>query len=74
MGTISFRVSEEESELIREYTSANGLNMSTFIRESVLDVIEESLQMDEKRILDALERSRGEKTYSHEEAWKKVSE
>ncbi len=72
MSTISLRVSEEESKLIREYVSANQLNLSSFIRELVLDRIEEDLSLDEERILRAKERMETEKALDHEEVWKKL--
>ena len=51
MSTISLRVSEDEANIIKEYTNANGLNMSSFIRDLVLDKIEDDLNLDDERIL-----------------------
>lgn len=48
MSTISFRLSEEESELIHRYASINGLNLSDFIRRTVLDRIEDDMVMNHK--------------------------
>ena len=53
MSTISLRVSDEENKLIQNYVSANNLNLSSFIRNLVLDKIEEDMKMDEDRILRA---------------------
>lgn len=72
MSTISLRVSEEESKLIREYVSANQLNLSSFVRELVLDRIEEDLALDEDRILRAKARMKTEKALDHEEVWKRL--
>ncbi|MEL5720979.1 MAG: DUF6290 family protein [Treponemataceae bacterium] len=72
MSTISLRVSEEESKLIREYVSANQLNLSSFVRELVLDRIEEDLALDEERILKAKARMKTEKALDHEEVWKRL--
>lgn len=72
MSTISLRVSEEESRLIREYVSANKLNLSSFVRELVLDRIEEDLALDEERILKAKARMKTEKALDHEEVWKRL--
>lgn len=69
MSTISARVSPEDNKLIHEYTSANNLNLSQFIRDAVVDKIEDDLSLDEERILNALNRSKTEKRYSHEEVW-----
>lgn len=67
MSTISVRLNDEEARLIREYTTANGLNMSAFIRNTVIDAIEEHLQLDEERILNALQQSKQESTFTHDE-------
>lgn len=63
-------MSDEESKLIHEYVTANKLNLSQFIRETVLDKIEEDLQLDEQRILHALKIAENEKKYDHTEVWK----
>ncbi|MGX7303446.1 type II toxin-antitoxin system RelB family antitoxin [Enterococcus columbae] len=69
MSTISLRVNEEESKLIRDYVTANNLNLSQFIREAVLDKIEEDFQLDEERILLAKAKAQTEKKYDHTEVW-----
>ena len=65
---------DEDLKMIREYTAVNGLDLSTFIRDTVLDTIEDSLQMDEQRILDAWKRSEHERRYTHEEMLQELSE
>lgn len=70
MTTISLRVNDDESKLIHDYVSINQLNMSQFIRDAVLDKIENDLDLDEDRILYAFEKSKQEKTYDHTEVWK----
>ncbi len=72
MSTISLRVNDEESRLIRQYAQINGLNLSDFIRTTVLDRIEDSMQLSAdmtKRILEAREQAHSGKTYTHEEFW-----
>lgn len=69
MANISFRVPEEDEKIIKEYASINNLNLSSFIRETVLEKIEEDLKLDERRILKALEDARKEETYDHTEVW-----
>lgn len=69
MKTISLRVSDDESKMIHEYVSINHLNMSQFIREAILDKIEEDLQLDEQRILMAQERAKTEEKYDHTQVW-----
>ncbi len=70
MTTISLRVNDDESKLIHDYVSVNKLNMSQFIRDAVLDKIESDFDLDEARILDALNKSEQEKKYDHTEVWK----
>lgn len=70
MGTISLRVNEDERRLIQNYISVNHLNMSAFIRDLVLDKIEEDRKMDEEKILHAKALLKKEKVYDHEEVWK----
>ena len=60
MGMITLRVSEDEEKLIKEYVSINNLNLSSFIRELVLDKIEEDLCLNEERILEAVNNARKE--------------
>lgn len=72
MSTISIRVSESEAKFIREYADANGLNVSSYIRNLVLDSIEDDLKLDEERILNARERAKASKKYTHEEAWNEI--
>ena len=69
MPTISFRVSEEEAKQLHEYVKMNHLNLSQFVRESVLDRIDSDLKLDEERILHALNKSKEEKLYDHMEVW-----
>lgn len=70
MNTISLRMNDDETKLLRDYVSVNNLNMSKFIRDLVLDKIEEDLSLDEERILKAHEKAKNEKKYDHTEVWK----
>ena len=72
MSTISIRVDEAESNLIKEYASVNGLNVSTFIRNLILDRIEEDFKLDEERILEARKNIGKEKAYDHTEVWERL--
>lgn len=69
MANISFRVQEDDEKLIRDYVSINNLNLSAFIRQAVLEKIEEDLKLDEARILRALEIARQEENYDHAQVW-----
>ena len=69
MATISVRVNDDEAKLIREYAAANNLNLSQFLRETILDKIEDDFKLDEERIIQARERAKTEKKYDHTEVW-----
>lgn len=71
MSTISIRLSDDEAKLIREYTKINEINMSAFVRDLILDKIEEDLLLDEKRILEARNKIKSEEIYSSEDFWKR---
>lgn len=72
MSTISLRLNESDYRLIQSYVTANNLNLSAFIREAVLDKVEQDLKLDEQRILAAKERASQEKSYDHTEVWKEL--
>ncbi len=72
MSTISLRVSDDENKLIQNYVSVNNLNLSSFIRNLVLDKIEDDMKLDESRILRARTLLQQEKTYDHTDVWKEL--
>ncbi len=72
MATISLRINDADYNLIQEYVSVNSINLSAFIREAVLDKIEDDLNLDEKRILSARKCAETEKKYDHTEVWEKL--
>ena len=47
MNTISLRMNEEDTKLLRDYVSVNKLNMSQFIRELIMDKLEEEFDHTE---------------------------
>ena len=72
MATITLRVNEQENKFIKDYVKINNYNLSSFIRDVVLDRIEDDLKVVEKKILSALRKSKNEKTYSHNEVWEEL--
>ena len=70
MKTISIRINDDDSKLLHEYVTVNHLNMSQFIREVIMDKIEEDFGLDEERILHAHQRVKEEKKYDHIEVWR----
>ena len=69
MATISLRLNDEDAKLVQEYVSANNLNLSAFVRETLLDKIEDDLCLDEERIQRAREQSKHEETHDHTDVW-----
>lgn len=69
-GTISVRLNENDYNLIQKYVSINNLNISSLVREALLDKIEEDTTLDEARILSAKARADAGKVYDHTEVWK----
>ena len=53
MKTISLRLNDEDDKLIRNFAKINNLNLSEFIRNTLIDNIENSLKLDEERIREA---------------------
>ena len=72
MHTISFHVSDEEAKLIKDYVTANCLNLPEFIKEAIFEKMEEDLVMDEQRIQAAREKAKSERRYDHTEFWKRL--
>ena len=63
MPTLSLRIEKEDLEFLKEYANINHLNMSSFVRNLILDKIyDEITEEDEKRILKRWEKSKSEKT------------
>ncbi len=75
MGSVSVRLNDDEYKLIHDYVKINNLNLSQFIREVVLDHIEDDLEMSKEfteKILAAKEEVRNGKVYTFEEARKEL--
>lgn len=75
MSSVSVRLNDDEYKLIHDYVKINNLNLSQFIREVVLDHIEDDLEMSKEfteRVLAAKEEVRNGKVYTFEEARKEL--
>jgi len=69
--TISLRLSDSDSELIRKYAELNGMSVSELVRQSVLERIEDEYDLAAYKA--ALEAHRAEpKTCSLAEAEKEL--
>lgn len=72
MRTISFRINEDDLKLIQEYAQINNLNLSSFIRDTIMEKVKRGLTLDEERILKARAQLKTDKTYDHTEVWKEL--
>ena len=70
MKTISLKITDEDAKLIHDYVAMSNLSLSEFIRETVLDRIEDELEISETfatELLQAKEESINGKSYTLEE-------
>ena len=67
--TLTLRINEEDSQLIRDYARLHGITVSEFLRRAALEKIEDELDIRaaEKAYADYLADP---VTYSHEEIMK----
>ncbi|HEC1767760.1 TPA: hypothetical protein R1713_001544, partial [Campylobacter lari] len=72
MRTISLRISDQEDILLKEYLAINNLQLSKFIRDTILEKIEDELNLDENKILISLKETKKDNIYSFEEVFKNV--
>ena len=64
--TISVRLNEKDTELIKAYAEMNGISLSDLVRKSILEKIED--EYDIKSFYEAMEEyKKNPKTYSMEE-------
>lgn len=64
--TISVRLNDEDTELIKAYAEMNGISLSDLIRKSIIEKIEN--EYDLKCYYKAMEEyKKNPKTYTHEE-------
>ena len=70
--TISLRLSEEDTKLIEDYARANNLNVPDFIRQAVIEKIEDEIDLTVyRRALDESEKN--PKTYTLYEVEKELA-
>lgn len=72
MKIISFEVTDEENKIIQNYAVSHHLNLSSFIRDAILDKIEDSLEINESPILTAQKQSGLERTFDVGDVWKEL--
>lgn len=70
--TISLRLTDEDTNLIKAYAELNGITVSEFLRRSALERIED--EFDLKSYENAMEEyKKNPITYSHEEVAKMLN-
>ena len=70
MTTISLRIDDDDKKLIDEYVKLNHLNLSEFIRNTILEKIEDEMQMSEqfvKELVKAKENAKNERLFTLED-------
>lgn len=64
--TISVRLSDKDTELIKAYAEINGISLSDLVRKAIMEKIED--EYDLKCYYEAMEEyKKNPKTYTHEE-------
>ena len=73
MEILSLRMEKRDIEFLKEYTSIRNVNISSFVRNLILDKLYDEIDEDEeKRILKVWENSKIEKIDSAEEVFKRL--
>ena len=71
--SISIRLKPHENELIKNFAQLNGLSVSEFIRNTILERIEDEIDLqDYKKAMKEFQKN--PKTYTHEEMVKMLEE
>ncbi len=61
MATLSLRIDNEELELLKEYASINNTNVSSLVRNLILDKLYDDIGVDEEeRILKKWKKAKAE--------------
>ena len=71
MTTLSLRMPETDMEMLKKYVKMNNLSLSGFVREAIMDKIEDEF-LDEDRILAAWKAAENEPWIPAEELWKEL--
>lgn len=71
MTSIAVEMTDSDKQTITEYVKEKKLNLSEFIRNAVINFIEEErlTAQEEKELLEALAEIKTGQTYTHEEVW-----
>ncbi len=73
MSIISVRTTEEEKELIKEYAQFFGMSVSDFVRSTVIDRIEDLVDLKEIETYEKNRTQEVNKTISLDEVKKQLS-
>ncbi len=70
MSTITIRTTEKEKELIKAFAEFNGLTMSDFIKETILEKIEDTYDLNVAEETFAKYHVSGEEAFDFEDVLK----
>ena len=70
MSTVSLRLNERDNTLIRKYAELNGMELSAFIRQAVIEKIED--EYDLALFNKVWEQEQDQKRLSHEQLKKEL--
>lgn len=69
MGTVSLRLSSKDDILIRKYAELHNMDLSTFIRQAVIEKIEDEYDLAFNKVW---EEEKNQERISHEELKKEL--
>lgn len=69
MATISIRLTDSESKLLRDYVSMNRLNMSELVRNAIFSYIDFQLDASSELISEEIEKGKKEIKLTYDEVW-----
>lgn len=73
MAVISIRLDESDLKLVKEYLKINNINMSSFVRNLILEKIYDEIdEVEEKRIYKLWQESKTQNKYSAESVFEEL--
>ncbi len=70
MAVLSLRMSDTELNLVKEYASIHNINISSFVRNLILDKLCDDIGAEEeKRIYDLWQERKNQPTYTAQEVF-----
>lgn len=70
MEEIKISLTEEGKDLINKYSKLKNISQKEFIKQAIIEKIEDEEDLDEQELLKEIENTKTDKKYTHEEVWK----